>query len=138
VFLAREIMNHRPRYLQDLPDASWPAYQVAAVHSLMAPAGRANRETHLPLDAVEAHPRLKPQQVIDALRAYAFIRRSLKQYEALGGELRVSILGVPDCEVCREITGQVYPLDAVPELPYYKCRRDLGCACSVTAVTKPL
>ncbi len=42
----------------------------------------------------------------------------------------VEVSSVGACAECQKISGKKYKLESVPELPYAKCTRDIGCRCT--------
>jgi hypothetical protein len=64
------------------------------------------------------------------------LARSLREYRkaaALGLNVKVQVLGCPDCHVSQQIEKHMYSLDDVPTLPLDGCDRTPCCGCCYTA-----
>jgi hypothetical protein len=61
--------------------------------------------------------------------------RNMRGYKEAGVKT-VEVLGVNDgstCDECRKINGKKYKLENVPDLPYGKCKCEIGCRCTTVA-----
>lgn len=66
---------------------------------------------------------------------HALHLRNIKQYKNAGIKT-VEILGVNDanaCSTCRNISGNKYNINNVPELPNPNCTSEIGCRCTTVA-----
>ncbi len=62
--------------------------------------------------------------------ANAYFHGSMTQYRTSGVVNQVQILSKNCCEACMKLSGKKYILNAVPELPYEHCTREMGCNCT--------
>jgi len=61
----------------------------------------------------------------------AYFHKSITQYRTSGVVKQVQILSENCCEACTKLSGKKFILNAVPELPYEHCTREIGCRCTV-------
>lgn len=68
---------------------------------------------------------------------HAIYKVNLAEYRQSEVVMGVEVLATSDsCDACKAIAGKKYTFDAVPELPYEYCTHEMGCRCTIVAVTK--
>ena len=88
---------------------------------------RPDFETGLAIDKVTA---------VRMFLSNANYHRSITQYRASGVVNQVQILSKDCCEACMKLSGKKFILNAVPELPYEHCTREMGCNCGVIPMVR--
>jgi hypothetical protein len=128
----KQIFSLRPKILRALPESEWePLHAVTGLNYLLG--GRVSAEA-LPSDFVGV-PNLNPHAVVRMMVFRFKHLRDLERMRSIGvREARIMACGGDSCGPCQQLEGKRFALDKLPELPYEKCTREVGCRCLLTAV----
>lgn len=134
IAMLNAIFGNKPKILARLNDSQSNALRLAA--GMMYLWGTNQCKEWLPPD-FETELAIDNEAAARMFLFHAINRVNIANYKRSGVVKQVEILAAQDsCDACKNISGKRFKLSEAPELPYEHCTHEMGCRCTLLAITK--
>lgn len=128
--ILNDIFTKKPKILKSLDDSNINEFRILAGMAFLWQNFRV-KKTWIPV-GLETGIHMDTSAVARMFVRYAEHLKSLPDYRDSTVLKGVEILSPNDarsCPICQKVSGTLFPLDQIPELPYEHCISDEGCRC---------